>query len=98
VVGRATEARPAANFHTRCFSSFFLRTSLPNPFLCSSEVGAEFDYKGAVQKCGAWEGVLKLDVASFPVLKGPWSCLFPGLDGLCFFLAFGWQSPSVHVR
>jgi hypothetical protein len=44
VVGRATEARPAANFHTRCFSSFFLRTSLPNPFLCSSEVGAEFDY------------------------------------------------------
>jgi hypothetical protein len=45
VVGRATEARPAANFHTRCFySSFSLRTSLPYPILCSSEVGAEFDY------------------------------------------------------
>jgi hypothetical protein len=38
VVGRATEARPAANFHTRFFSLIFL---IPD---CISEVGAEFDY------------------------------------------------------
>jgi hypothetical protein len=38
VVGRATEARPAANFHTRVFSLIFL---IPD---CISEVGAEFDY------------------------------------------------------
>jgi hypothetical protein len=41
--------------------------------------------------------VLKRDAVSLPVLKGPWSRLFLGLDGPLFFLAV-WLAKSERRR
>ena len=42
VVGRASKARPAANFHTRCSVVRFIVSTLQH--LACGEVGAECDY------------------------------------------------------
>ena len=44
VVGRASKARPAANFHTRCSVVRFIVSTLQH--LACGEVGAECDYHG----------------------------------------------------